>query len=102
MTKQKNKFDLSEIKEEKTEDNTTHLLKNCYQNNVFYSKISDSTLVVLNPYKSLPQQSPQYVAEYRDTGSDSLEPLPTHVFKLTNQAYLHMRRTGIDQSIILK
>ncbi|CAO3703668.1 unnamed protein product [Rhizopus stolonifer] len=37
-----------------------------------------------------------YVAEYKD----ALANLPAHIYKLTNQAYLHMRRTGIDQSIL--
>lgn len=95
------KFDVSELRE-KTEDNLTQCLKSAFANNVIHSRISDSALVVVNPYKTLPQQSSQYVAEYRDTEADALEPLPTHVYKLTNQAYLHMRRTGIDQSLILK
>ncbi|KAI8983426.1 chitin synthase-domain-containing protein [Pilobolus umbonatus] len=93
-------FDLCDQKEH-NEDSLTQCLKIGFTNNVVYSKISDSALVSINPYKLLPPQSPQYVAEYKDTGSDALEPLPTHIYKLTNQAYLHMRRTGIDQSLIL-
>jgi chitin synthase len=97
-----NKFDLSQ-QQEKTDDAITTTLKTAFLNNVLYSRISDSTLVAMNPYKNMPlqQQTPHYVAEYKDTGSDALEPLPTHIYKLTNQAYLHMRRTGIDQSLIL-
>jgi chitin synthase len=85
-----------------TEDSVTECLKYAFRTNVLYSRISDSALVAINPYKSMPSMSAQYVAEYKDTGSDALEPLPTHVYKLTNQSYLHMRRTGIDQSIILR
>ncbi|KAI8087609.1 uncharacterized protein B0P05DRAFT_368593 [Gilbertella persicaria] len=95
----KNKFELADTSQ-KTEDSLTQTLKAAFQTNTIYSRISDSTYVAINPYKSFPNQSLQYVAEYKDTGSDALEPLPTHIYKLTNQAYLHMRRTGIDQSII--
>lgn len=97
----KNKYDLSQLSQQ-TEDELTACLKSAFQNNVIYSRIGDSALVAINPYKTLPLQSIQYVAEYKDTGSELLEPLPAHIFKLTNQAYLHMRRTGIDQSLILK
>jgi chitin synthase len=95
-----NKFDLSS-QEQLTEDSLTRCLKAGFQGNVIYSRISDSALVAVNPFKALPIQSLQYVAEYKDTGADVMEPLPTHIYKLTNQAYLHMRRTGIDQSLIL-
>lgn len=87
--------------QEYTEDGLTACLKSAFLSNVIYSRIGDSALVAMNPYKNMPLQSLQYVAEYKDTGSDALEPLPTHIYKLTNQAYLHMRRTGIDQSLIL-
>ncbi|KAL9550349.1 hypothetical protein MBANPS3_004777 [Mucor bainieri] len=95
-----NSFDLSD-QDQITEDSVTQCLKYGFTSNVIYSRISDSALVAINPYKQMPSQSLQYVAEYKDTGSDALEPLPTHIYKLTNQAYLHMRRTGIDQSLIL-
>lgn len=96
-----NKFDLSD-QDQITEDSLTQCLKTGFTSNVIYSRISDSAIVAMNPYKKMPSQSLQYVAEYKDTGSDALEPLPTHINKLTNQAYLHMRRTGIDQSLILR
>ncbi|KAG1144358.1 hypothetical protein G6F37_007463 [Rhizopus arrhizus] len=99
-TKLKSQFDLCD-QEQQSEDALTQCLKSNFANNVLYSKISDSALVAVNPYKPVPQQSLPYVTEYKDTSADSLKPLPTHIYKLTNQAYLHMRRTGIDQSIIL-
>ncbi|KAK4515380.1 inositol hexakisphosphate and diphosphoinositol-pentakisphosphate kinase [Mucor velutinosus] len=95
-----NKFDLSD-QDQITEDGVTQCLKYGFTSNVIYSRISDSAIVAINPYKQMPSHSLQYVAEYKDTGSDALEPLPMHINKLTNQAYLHMRRTGIDQSLIL-
>ncbi|KAI8643978.1 chitin synthase-domain-containing protein [Parasitella parasitica] len=100
MATRLSRFDLSD-QDKMTEDSLTQCLKAGFTSNVIYSRISDSAIVVVNPYKPMPQQNLQYVAEYRDTGSDALEPLPAHINKLTNQAYLHMRRTGIDQSLIL-
>ncbi|CAO3591286.1 unnamed protein product [Absidia cylindrospora] len=32
---------------------------------------------------------------------DNIGALPPHVYQLGNQAYLHMRRTGIDQFILI-
>lgn len=79
-----------------SEDSLTQCLKNNFSKNVFYSSISPCALLAVNPYKSLPTESTMYVAEYKD----ALANLPAHIYKLTNQAYLHMRRTGIDQSIL--
>ncbi|KAJ2160360.1 hypothetical protein GGF46_002308 [Coemansia sp. RSA 552] len=67
-----------------------------------YTNIGDRLLVALNPNESLELMSDQtaqrYIDDYRDT-SVSREPLPPHVFKVAEQAYLHMRRTGLNQSI---
>ncbi|KAI8334150.1 chitin synthase-domain-containing protein [Choanephora cucurbitarum] len=93
------KFEISD-QSQKTEDNITQVLKAAFQSNVFYSRISDSAVVAINPFKNIPAQSSHYIAQYKDAETDSTEPLPTHIYKLSNQAYLHMRRTGIDQSII--
>ncbi|KAI8384891.1 chitin synthase-domain-containing protein [Radiomyces spectabilis] len=86
-----------------TEDNITATLKLRFQNDIIYTSINDSVLVVVNPCKEMSQsqESLQYVAEYKDTSARDIEPVVPHVFRLINQAYLHMRRTGIDQSIIL-
>ncbi|KAI9026449.1 chitin synthase-domain-containing protein [Phycomyces nitens] len=86
-----------------SEETITGTLKLRFRGDLVYTRINDSVLIALNPYKDLQQSqdSLQYVAEYKDTTSDNLEPLPPHVFQLTNQAYLHMRRTGIDQSVII-
>ncbi|KAI8975357.1 chitin synthase-domain-containing protein [Mycotypha africana] len=99
-------FDLSNQEQRKMdEDSITQCLRTAFQNNVIYSRAGDSVLVAMNPYKQMPFLSQQYVAEYKDTTAtvdgQQQEPLPSHIYKLTNQAYLHMRRTGIDQSLIL-
>lgn len=95
------KFDLSD-QGQKTEDNITQVLKAGFQSNIFYSCISDTAVVAINPFKNIPAQSSQYIAQYKDAETDNVDPLPTHIYNLSNRAYLHMRRTGIDQSIIFK
>ncbi|KAI8137361.1 chitin synthase-domain-containing protein [Fennellomyces sp. T-0311] len=106
MGKSKNKpqniADLAQLASP-TEDSITATLRVRYDNDTIYTRINDAILVVLNPYKDTLQShtSPEYVAEYKEIVTESLEPLPPHVYQITNQAYLHMRRTGIDQSILL-
>jgi chitin synthase len=79
------------------EDSFTQCLKQAYQDRIQYSRLSHHAIVALDPIETN-ELSSEYVAEYKNTSNQ----LPTHIFKLTNHAYLHMRRTGIDQSILLK
>ena len=72
-----------------------------------YTALSASALVSLNPHKYLPQNGDQvlqqYAAEYRAMLPDGgREQLPPHIFRLAMNAYYHMRRTGGDQSILLR
>jgi chitin synthase len=84
------------------EDNITSTLKTRFDNGSIYTKVNDSIIIAVNPYQEHQhQESLQYVAEYKDT-SDNIGALPPHVYQLGNQAYLHMRRTGIDQSILIR
>ncbi|SAM05355.1 hypothetical protein [Absidia glauca] len=83
------------------EDNITSTLKTRFDNGSIYTKVNDSIILAVNPYQERQQESLQYVAEYKDT-SDNIGALPPHVYQLGNQAYLHMRRTGIDQSILIR
>lgn len=99
-----NVADLAQL-DSPTEDSITATLRNRFENDAIYTRINDSVLVAVNPYKeSLQlQTSPEYVAEYKEmTTTENLAPLAPHLYQMTNQAYLHMRRTGIDQSIILR
>ena len=41
----------------------------------------------------------KYVDDYRNTSPERQE-LPAHVFKVAEQAYLHMRQTGRNQTIM--
>ncbi|KAJ2727206.1 hypothetical protein GGI07_000090 [Coemansia sp. Benny D115] len=67
-----------------------------------YTNIGERLLVALNPNESQEHSSDQgalrYVDDYRDTSANR-QPLPPHIFKVAEQAYLHMRRTGLSQSI---
>ncbi|KAL1918096.1 uncharacterized protein VTP21DRAFT_3362 [Calcarisporiella thermophila] len=87
-----------------TEDDIVSNLRERFQQDAVYTALSDVALVVVNPYKDLPglldSASQDYVADYKDTSGQRNE-LPPHIFKLTSHAYLHMRRTGLDQAIIL-
>ncbi|KAJ2639054.1 hypothetical protein GGF40_001160 [Coemansia sp. RSA 1286] len=67
-----------------------------------YTGIGDRLLVAFNPNEAQEQASDaaalRYVDDYRDT-SAGRQSLPPHIFKVAEQAYLHMRRTGLSQSI---
>ncbi|KAI9493414.1 chitin synthase-domain-containing protein [Zychaea mexicana] len=106
MGKPKNKpqniADLAQLSSP-TEDSITATLRVRFENDTIYTRINDGILVALNPYKDTLQShtSPEYVAEYKEIQTEALEPLPPHLYQIANQAYLHMRRTGVDQSIFL-
>jgi chitin synthase len=79
-------------------------LQDRYSRDTIYTRLGARAIVSVNPGQPLSNVSDatceEYVAEYRDTSGQRriLEP---HLFQLTANAYLHMRRTGVDQSIIL-
>jgi chitin synthase len=98
------KTDLSAI-QNISQDTISSTLRERYQKDNIYTRINHSALVAVNPYKTLPIFSDstvqEYVADYKDTSGQRAS-LPPHSFQLASQAYLHMRRTGQDQSIILR
>ncbi|KAI9266039.1 chitin synthase-domain-containing protein [Sporodiniella umbellata] len=92
---QQNQYDFWD-QEHPSEDDLAQFLKLNFSKNSFYFNVSPNVLLAVNPYKTLPIDNLAYTTEYKD----GLTNLPAHVYKLTNHAYLHMRRTGIDQSIL--
>ncbi|KAJ1671676.1 hypothetical protein GGF38_000623, partial [Coemansia sp. RSA 25] len=68
-----------------------------------YTNIGTRVLVALNPFEAQEASSDdwamRYVDDYRDTSADRPELAP-HIFKTAEQAYLHMRQTGLNQSLI--
>ncbi|KAJ2160693.1 hypothetical protein GGF46_002050 [Coemansia sp. RSA 552] len=68
-----------------------------------YTNIGTRILVALNPFEaqeaSSDESAMRYVDDYRDTSPQRPE-LPPHVFRTAEQAYLHMRQTGLNQSLV--
>ncbi|CAG8672634.1 21629_t:CDS:2, partial [Dentiscutata erythropus] len=87
-----------------SQDSVTATIRDRYQHDLIYTRLNASALVAVNPHKKLDifneSTVQDYVADYKDTSSQST-PLPPHAFQIASHAYLHMRRTGQDQSIIL-
>lgn len=73
-----------------------------------YTSLGSNTLVAVNPHKYVACNSDsvlqEYAAEYRSTdgqgGRAGGKELGPHVFRLANDAYYNMRRTGQDQSVV--
>jgi chitin synthase len=97
--------DLSKL-ESSSEEDLTMVLKSRYEQDHIYTRIGDQVLVSVNPNKSLSicsdANSLDYVAEYKDIRGQNTGQLAPHIFQLVNQTYLHMRRTGVDQSIVVR
>ncbi|KAJ1832615.1 hypothetical protein LPJ63_003395 [Coemansia sp. RSA 2711] len=68
-----------------------------------YTSVGTRLLVALNPFEAQDTSSDdaalRYVDDYRDTSAERPELAP-HVFKTAEQAYLHMRQTGLNQSLV--
>lgn len=128
---QQQQQDLSQLPNP-TEDNLTAILVNGFQQGQIYTRIASSVLVQLNPFHPGKVDLSDAILQdqvllYKDgarlttAGTDSLSPpavadqqqqqaqaraarsiaLP-HAIQLATSAYLHMRRTGQDQSIITR
>ncbi|KAJ1916039.1 hypothetical protein H4219_004006 [Mycoemilia scoparia] len=72
-----------------------------------YTSVGSRVLISLtNPHtiQSFDAAAAQsYIDDYRDTSSSSStqrQELPPHIFELSQQAYLHMRQTRINQTIV--
>lgn len=104
--------DLSQVPQP-TEDNLTATLANRFQHGLFYTRIASSVLIQLNPFHAGKVELPENILQeqvliYKDgarlvagSGHNQRMP-PPHAIELATSAYLHMRRTGQDQSIITR
>ncbi|KAI8052846.1 chitin synthase-domain-containing protein [Syncephalis plumigaleata] len=96
--------DLGVINPTPTSANIVNTLRDRYSRDAIYTRIGARVLVAVNPNQPLATSNDatcnEYVAEYRDTSGQRriLEP---HLFQMAASAYMHMRRTNTDQSIIL-
>lgn len=98
--------DLTLLPRDLSSDELADLLRQRYLNDLIYTNVGPTVLIALNPYAvndSLSNVKADYIAEYKDTSSAKVnqwrEP---HLYQLVNHAYLHMRRTSINQSILFR
>lgn len=89
-----------------TEDSISNLLANRYKRNLPYTQLGYSNLVVVNPYQHLELLNDATLKSYAEIGykdlSEHKQSLQPHVYELATRVYFHMRRTGEDQSVILR
>lgn len=89
-----------------TEEAILNFLANRYKKNLPYTQLGYSTLIVINPYQHLELLNDATLESYAEIGyrdlSDHKPALQPHVYDLATKVYFHMRRTGEDQSIILR
>jgi hypothetical protein len=80
-------------------------LRDRYLLDSLYTSLGPSSLVAINPHKFVHANSDSTLANYgqdhRNT-EDGRDVLPPHVFALAGNAYFDMRRTGRDQSILMR
>ncbi|RCI04971.1 hypothetical protein CU098_008406, partial [Rhizopus stolonifer] len=84
----------------KSVESISHCLRVRYNSHKIYIHLGSRQFIALNPWKQLDdeQTSLEYVTAYKD--SDRTK--PPHLFGFINQVYFNMRRTGYDQSIVLR
>src|SRR5690348_16493714 len=99
------RHDLTNVTPIPSEADIVETLQSRYSRDAVYTRMGARVLVSVNPGTPLSNVNDatcnEYVAEYRDT-SGKRRILEPHIFQLTANAYLHMRRTGLDQSIVLR
>lgn len=89
-----------------TEDSITNLLSSRFKRNQPYTRSGHSNLIVVNPYQPLEILNDVTLKSYADIGyrnvAENKSFMQPHVYDLAARVYFHMRRTGEDQSIILR
>lgn len=89
-----------------TEDNISYLLQSRFKHSQPYTRLGHSTLIVVNPYQPLEILNDVTLNTYADIGYRNIAEnkifMQPHVYDLAARIYFHMRRTGEDQSIILR
>ena len=77
-----------------SDDVVVACLRERFMSDNIYTSVGTSGLAALNPHKYVATNADsvlhKYAAEYRDT-SDDKEPLPPHIFQLSNNAYFIFR-----------
>ncbi|KAG8937086.1 hypothetical protein FRC02_006286 [Tulasnella sp. 418] len=88
-----------------TEDSLLSALHARFRSDLPYTRIGGSTLVAINPLKSLASVNDASAQDYeqvtyRDTESDGV--LQPHIYEMASRAYLVMRRTNRPQSVVFR
>lgn len=89
-----------------SEDAITGALQQRFKRDLPYTRIGANTLVVVNPYKILEQLNDAALNEYADVYYRSTDGqkknLQPHIYEMAARMYFHLRRTGENQSVILR
>ncbi|ORY02427.1 hypothetical protein K493DRAFT_312084 [Basidiobolus meristosporus CBS 931.73] len=86
-----------------SEDDVTHVLEDNFEQNNTYLKIGAHVLLSLNHGQISPRKSAEleeYINDFRDAQPTYGDRLRPHIFQTVSHAYLEMRRTGYNQSIV--
>jgi chitin synthase len=99
--------DLTQLPRDPSLDEVADILRQRCLNDLIYTNINSSILIALNPYINHEEKqhntNTEYIAEYKDTtGAKANQWREPHLYQLVNHAYLHMRRTSINQSILFR
>lgn len=99
--------DLTQLSGDPSLNEIADILRQRYLNDLIYTNISSSVIIALNPYSKNDEKqihiNAEYIAEYKDTTSAKVKQWrEPHLYQLVNDAYLHMRRTSICQSILFR
>ena len=93
-----------------TQESMYNVLSRRHQLGLPYTRIGASTLVAVNPNQALniytEANGQLYIDLASGTPSSGRGPAPTplepHVFELASTMYYHMRRTELDQGVVLR
>ena len=89
-----------------SEDEIVTTLQARFKNDLPYTRLSSSSLVVVNPNKPLGCTNDASAKEYADQWykdtSGNKSALQPHIYELAAKVYMHMRRSAEDQSVIFR
>lgn len=83
------------------------ILKERFLEGIHYTYLNSSVLISLNSFRNDYKNSDQVLSEWRqeftDCGREGVRgTLSNHLWNISTKAYYYMRRTGQDQSILLR
>lgn len=93
-----------------SDDTILSVLQARFRQDLPYSQIGATNIVVVNPYKTLANVNELSAQEYEDRSykdtslplPGSAAPLPPHLYDLAARIYLLMRRRNESQSVIFR